>query len=593
MRLLISLLSSLISPAQPSLHYTIRVDPSDLSAFTVEMRVRGAADSFRVAFAAHSEYDDKYWRYVEGMTAVASSGSATIARTDSAVWRVIAPSGEVVLRYRIKLPPGESPRPAWRPFISPTGALVGGPHSLMYVLGGERWASHVTLDIPRDWKVATELLPTSDARTYFAASAAALMEGPFLVGQYSDWSFTIDGVPHRVVYWRAPNAPAFDTVRFVAGVEGVVRQAVAMFGRAPWREYTFMFQDAAYGGLEHPASVTLGAPSQELAQDPGALLPETAHEFVHAWNLMRIRPIEYRALDYRTQPPTSGLWFSEGLTIFYADLFRRRAGLSTFEPTRQTHTESIIQRYLAQPGNYRHSAVRTSQLAYNSDLEGFGDYIASAHLQGEVIGAVLDLIIRDATDGRRTMDDVMRAMFARFDGAATGFTSRDVERVVEEVCACDVTPLFDAHVLNAGAIDFNRYLALIGYRANITQAPARNRDSTTAIDLRIWAGVRESDGTLRLRVTNGESVWGRAGLHTGDKVIAVNGARVRTWQEVRLPISRLRIGDTIRVEVERPSGTFTATVVASGFMQPVVRLEALPNATAKAIRLREQWAAGR
>ena len=570
------------------------MDPSDLAAFSVEMRVRGAPDSFRVAMAAHPEYDDRYWRYVDGLRIEAPAGAATIARADSMVWRINARGGEAVIRYRIKLPPGESPRAAWQPFISQTGALVGGPHSFMYVLGGERWSSHVTLDIPRDWKVATELLPTSDARTYFAQTADALIEGPFLVGVFSDWSFTVDGIPHRVVYWRAPNATPFDTVRFVRGVEGIVRQAVALFGSAPWREYTFMFQDAAYGGLEHPASVTLGAPSQALARDPGGYFRETAHEFVHAWNLMRIRPAEYRLIDYRTQLPTSGLWFSEGLTIFYSDLLMRRAGLTMFEPTRQAHLENIIMRYHAQPGNYRHSAVRTSQLAYNTDLEGFGDYIASSHLQGEVIGAMLDLIIRNATDGRRSIDDVMRRMLERYDGAATGFLSRDVERAVEDVCACDVTPLFDAHVLNArGLIDFNQYLALIGYRASITQAPARNRDSTPSIDLRIWAGVRESDGTVRIRISNGESVWGRAGLHTGDRLVAVNGAPVASWPEFRQALMRLRIGDTMRIDVQRPPGRFSAAVVGSGFMQPVVRLEPLPNASAKGIRLREQWAAGR
>ncbi|HKS06391.1 MAG TPA: PDZ domain-containing protein [Gemmatimonadaceae bacterium] len=593
MLLFLAHLFALTAP-QPSIHYTLRVDPSDLTAFSVEMRIRNAPDSFRVAFAAHPEYDDKYWRYIEGLSVTAPAGAATITRADSVVWRVVARGGEAVLRYRIKLPPGESPRAAWQPFLTPTGALVGGPHSFMYVLGGERWSSHVTLDIPRDWKVATELLPTSESRTYFAQTADALMEGPFLVGTYSDWSFTVDGVPHRVVYWRAPNATAFDTTRFVRGVEGIVRQAVSVFGRPPWREYTFMYQDNAYGGLEHPASVTLGAPSQALAQDQGEYLHETAHEFFHAWNLMRIRPIEYRLIDYRLQPPTSGLWFSEGLTILYADLLMRRAGLTTFEPTREAHMENIITRYHAQPGNYRHSAVRTSQLSYNTDLEGFGDYIASAHLQGEVIGAMLDLIVRNATDGRRTIDDVMRRMYERFDGAAVGFTSRDVERVVEDVCACDVTPLFDAHVLNATApINFDRYLALIGYRAVITQTPALNRDGTPSVDLRLWAGVRESDGSLRLRISNGESAWGRAGLHTGDKIFAVNGSAVRTWPEFRAHIARLRIGDTVRVEVERPTGKVTATVVQAGFTQPVVRLEPVANATPKAVRLREAWAAGR
>jgi predicted metalloprotease with PDZ domain len=134
------------------------------------------------------------------------------------------------------------------------------------------------------------------------------------------WRFTTDGVPHRVVYWPLADATPFDTAAFVGNVERLARQTVALFGRAPYREYAFLFQDGAYGGLEHRNSVTLGAPSADLARDPKWLLAETAHEFIHTWNLMRIHPAEYGDVDYRTQPRTRGLWWSEGLTMFYADL---------------------------------------------------------------------------------------------------------------------------------------------------------------------------------------------------------------------------------------------------------------------------------
>ena len=111
-----------------------------------------------------------------------------------------------------------------------------------------------------------------------------------------------------------------------------------------------MFRDAAYGGLEHANSVTLGVRSDALAKDPDEHLPETAHEFFHAWNLMRIRPAEYQSVTWKEQPPTSGLWFSEGLTIFYADLLLRRAGLPVEDSTRIAHLEAIMEDVARQPG---------------------------------------------------------------------------------------------------------------------------------------------------------------------------------------------------------------------------------------------------
>src|SRR5439155_332524 len=294
--------------AQPVVGYTLRVDAGDLSGFDVELRLRNVPDTFRLALVAHPEYDDRYWRYVEALRVATSNGAATVTREDSALWRVVAPGGEALVRYRIHLPPAESPRAAWRPFLTATGGLVGGPHSFMYVVGATLAPSHVTLELPPEWEIATGLEPTPDPRTFCA-------------------------------------------------------------------------------------------PSADLARDPGALLGEVAHEYFHTWNLMRIHPVEYGDVSYRTPPRARGLWWSEGLTMLYADLLRRRAGLPVFDSTRVAHLEGLIGRYLANPGNYRFSPESVSVMAYGAEPGALGDYSASTHLQGELLGTMLDLIVRDRALG--------------------------------------------------------------------------------------------------------------------------------------------------------------------------------------------------
>ena len=361
--------------------------------------------------------------------------------------------------------PAESPRAAWRPFLSPTGALIGGPHSFLYILGGTLVPSHVTLELPASWTVATGLEPTADPRTFFAPTVDALVDGPIFAGRFHDWRFAVDGVPHRLVYWATPAAAPFDTLGFARGVEGIVRQAVALFGRPPYRDYTFVLQDSAYGALEHRNSVTLGAPSASLGPHPEWTYGELAHEYTHTWNLMRIRPEEYGDVDYHTQKPVAGLWFSEGLTMRYADRFLRQARLPVQDSTLLAHLEGLIGRYLAGPGNARFSAEQISRVAYNAEPGALGDYSASVHLVGELLGNVMDLVIRDATANRRSMDDVMRLMLERHSGER-GFSGRDVERVATEVCGCaTMHALFDAHVRGADA-DRLRSLAGAGGAAH-------------------------------------------------------------------------------------------------------------------------------
>lgn len=580
--------------SQPVVAYTLRVDSADLSGFDVEMRIGHAPDTFRLAMVAHPEYDDRYWRFVVNLRVEGMAAGATVAREDSALWRVIAPGGESVVRYRLQLPPpapGSRYRSAWVPFLAATGGLVGGPHSFLYIVGATRVPAHVTLGLPSGWDMATGLEQTVDPATFFASSVKVLVDAPILIGRLRSWRFAVDGVPHRVVYWPLPDAQPFDTVALVAGLERLARAAVALFGRAPYRDFTFQIQDGAVGSLEHGNSVSLGAPSARLAQGLTDFFSETAHEYFHTWNLMRIHPVEYGDVDYRTPPRSRGLWWGEGITMFYADLLRRRAGLPVEDSTRATHLAGLIARYLASPGNSRFSPESVSVVSYGAPPGSLGDYGASVHLQGELLGAMLDFIVRDATSGRRSLDDVGRATLERFSGEH-GYTGRDLERTVVDVCGCAMGAFFDRYVRSATPIDFDRYLRLVGLRTTVSWSPALGRDGQPEPDLRMYGWLPPGTRSLRLIVTNPASVWGRAGLHTGDRIAAVNGAPLADMASFRTLFGGLRIGDTVRIEVMRAGGPFRTTVVATGLDRPTVRLEELPQVTERQRALRARWLAG-
>ena len=101
----------------------------------------------------------------------------------------------------------------------------------------------------------------------------------------------------------------------------------------------------------------------------------------------------------------------------------------------------------------------------------------------------------------------MRLMLERFSGER-GFLGPDIERTIEDVCGCDVTPLFDANVRGASPIDFDRYLGLIGLRSRVTWTPALDRAGKPAVELRVWA-YNADDGSLRLRIGSPEECLGQ------------------------------------------------------------------------------------
>ncbi|MFI5235892.1 MAG: hypothetical protein ACHQXA_09290, partial [Gemmatimonadales bacterium] len=186
---------------QPIVHYILQVDSTDLSGYSVEIRLANLPDTFSLAMVKHPEYDDRYWRFVEGLRVETAAGPAVVTRADSALWRVSAPGGRAIVRYHLHLPPPQSFRPAWRPFLARAGGLVGGPQSFLYVVGETVAPAHLTLELPEGWDAATGLEPTIDPETFFAPTIDILTDSPILIGKFRDWEFAVDGVPHRVVYW--------------------------------------------------------------------------------------------------------------------------------------------------------------------------------------------------------------------------------------------------------------------------------------------------------------------------------------------------------------------------------------------------------
>ena len=578
--------------APTSVHYTLRVDPANLSGITVDMRIHGAPAEFRVAMVAHTEYDDEYWRYLTGLRGESARGAVSVTREDSSLWRFAGPAGDVTLSYRVRFPASPPMQQAsWKAHLTPTGGLVGGPHSFLYVLGAEGSPVLVTVVLPDAWAIVTGLDTTAVPRTFSAPDVETLVDSPMLVGLIRSWAFDIDGISHHIAFLGRAAGTVFDTALFVGNVERIARETARLFGRMPYHEYQFLFEDGTNGGLEHLNSVSIGTQSANLARDPNILLGQIAHEFFHTWNEVNVRPVSWIGVRHVAPEPTGELWWSEGVTLYFADLVLRRAGLHTLDSTRGSHLERLMTNYAANPSHAMVSAEETSR-AFNKPQDATGDYTPSMYTQGELLGAMLDLMIRDASGGLRSLDDAMRALSQRFT-PVHGFTGGDVERAVGEMCACDVRSFFDSYVRAAGALDFNRWLGVVGLRAAVSWSPALMSDGVPAPDLRVSANALPGAPALQVRIWFPGTLWGRAGLHTGDRLESLNGVTIRDLPQFRTALGQLRIGDTVRVSVRRASMLIEKTIAIAGYERPTVRVEMQPDVAPGQRLLFAQWMAGR
>lgn len=592
---------------QPIARYTVSVDTTDLSAYRVEMRIDQAPDTLRLAlpiWAPGAYRVPGFSKWLRDLTVSVGSDEqpVAVAAVDSSSWRAVVgrDAGTVVVRYRVGWATAAvGATPNNRSFLAPTGGLVDGPATFLYLADtpARKLAPvHVTFDLPPAWRTATGLVPTADARTYFAPSYDVLIDSPTLVGDLRIWPFFVDGIPHRVAYWPRPDAVPFDTAAFVQSARRVVEVSRSIFGRYPYREYTFLYVDGAGGGLEHLNSTTIGAPSSALAANPLARLGTTAHEYVHTWNVKRVRPVNLGPFDYQRIARTNSLWFSEGVTSFYSGEIQRRAFWT--EEQAKASLAAVIAAYLGNPAHARISPARSSWTTWDPPSVN-GGFSISYYTTGQLLGEMLELRIRDATGTRRGMDDVIRYLFDHYAGPR-GFTDAQLQASIARVCGCDMRAFFARFVYAPTPFDFNRYLELAGMRV-VVERKAASDSSGPVADLRLSLsplsgfGSASGGGIARttFQISDPTSVWGRAGLLTGDAMVSVDGKVAATTAELARILAGKRIGTVVPVEFERGGVRRTLQVTLTGYDVVTARIEDLPGATVRQLAVRRAWLTGR
>jgi len=585
------------APAKPtpSILYTLTINPADLSGFEVEMRISGAPQSIALAMAVHQEYNDRFWRYVRNLRAEVDGKPAPIAREKENAWRILTPRGAATVRYRIE-PPPENPtnRAVWHTALRADGASINSTDTFLYLPDFPRASVRVGFDMPETWQFQAELTAGEAASLgmrrarYVSGDATTLLDSPILLGSLRTWSFTVESVPHRVVYWPLPNATPFDTTEFVSSIERFARQAFALFGKAPYPSYTFLFEDGAWGGLEHVGSVSIGAQSRDLAKDPRAYMDEIAHEYFHTWNLVALNP--RGPLTASANPPTHTreLWFSEGVTMYYAETLRRRAGIPEGGQTRVRHLEEEIDRFYGNSGNSYLSPERGSWASIDPPDVNTGDYLSNYYTQGRLIAHALDIIIGDSTGGRKGIDDVMRSLYDRF-AKKSAFTGVDIEQAADGVCKCNMHRFFEDHVRGAKPIDFNRLLAPLGLRVVLTTEPVADSTGTPYPDLRISAYAPPAGGRMRVRIMDPRTVWVGAGLHTGMEWTSLNRIQIDSFPDFRRAIRSIKLGDVVPVEIVRNGAREQINVRVTGYERTRARIVEIPDATPEQIERRRVW----
>jgi predicted metalloprotease with PDZ domain len=511
-------------------------------------------------------------RWVYGFGATRDGAPVAWDKVDPDTWRLKAPGpGRVAVHFELKADSLDNAM-AWSrdDFL-----LFNGTNAFLYPEGqGFDFPATVTIRTEDDWLVATGMTRTGP-RTYREGNYHDLVDMPFFVGRFDYDSVASQGTTIRLATYPAGSLAGDARTATLEALRTMYPPMVAAFGDAPFRHYDVMqltdtsFQGAS--GLEHQNShVDVITPN---AVGNPFLNWLFSHEMVHAWNVKRLRPSDLWPYRYDRAQPTPWLWVSEGITDYYADLVLVRSGLA--QPAQFWATQQGKMQEVAGAPPVALEDASLSTWIHPGDGTGYLYYP-----KGSLAGLMLDILIRDASDNAKSLDDVMRGLYRSTYQRGRGFTADEWWKAVSAAAGGKPFREFEAKYIDGREpFPWAAVLPLAGMRE--VREPR--------------VGVQTGTDSVRSvveRVLPG-GAGAQAGLQAGDEIVKVGDVEVRPPEDWS-PAFRARYagaeGQSVQLVIRRDGELKTLTMP---IVLAATRIEEDPGATGKALRIRNSIVTGK
>jgi predicted metalloprotease with PDZ domain len=571
-----------------SIVYTIVPSHPEAHLFTVTCKVEQPSpcgQQFQMpAWIPGSYMIRDFAKNVVEVRAQSQGKPITIKKTDKSTWQCAPCDGELTITYDVY---------AWDLSVraahcDQTHAYFNGSSVFMMAIGQEQSPCIVDIQKPRgdcyqDWKVATALPTTTTKRyefgEYIAQDYDELIDHPVEMGAFNLLTFEACGVKHDVAITGQHQV---DGQRLCEDLKKICETQIRFFGEpAPMNYYLFLVMAVGegYGGLEHRASTSLLCSRDDLPKPNNTKMTDSyrnflalcSHEYFHTWNVKRIKPAVFIPYDLTKETHTPLLWAFEGITSYYDELMLYRSGVIDKKSYLEMLGETIT-RVLRSLGRFKQTVTESSFDAwtklYKAD-ENAPNAIVSYYTKGAYVALALDLTLRNITQNKISLDEVMRRLWQRFGLTGQGVEEAQVMQVCEELSGMKLGDFFDRALYSTQDLPIAELLAQASVKMTVRPAESFNdkggKPSTSTLEALVARpdlGVRitaQDDGMLLTAVLDGSAAQ-QAGLSAGDVIIAVNGLRI-TAANFEKQLSVYCVGEKIQVHAFRRDELGEYTVI--------------------------------
>jgi predicted metalloprotease with PDZ domain len=585
----LAIIGSTLSAQTVRYEVSVPAPASSLFHVTAEFRATGK-DTLQVSLPAWSpgSYEiQNYARYVRGFSAKNAAGQPLFwDRADKDTWRVITGRADrVIVAFDFLADTVDLSLARIR---GDFGQFLG-TNLFLFEEGRLDHDAEVRFRLPVGWQVTTAL-PSAPGGIYRAADYHELADAMTFVGRYNLDSLQVDGKWIRLALWPAADYTPAVARNLRTGIEKMARVQNKLMGGPPYETYTIFFnvihEPIGFGGgLEHSAGQYDIMPAQAFADREGNLgdfmYPLLSHEFFHLWNVKRIRPAEMWPYDYHAEQYTPLLWWSEGVTDYYADLTNLRSGLWSADQFLGNVQENIQQ---VQSAPEPWSAEDGSEATWIQEV-----YVNSSQLyypKGSLLGMLLDISIRDASDNAHSLDDVMKTLFTRHYRQMKGFTTADLLGEIRKAGMPEVETFYQRYINGRDSLPYASVFAKAGI------AVTRAGGSTPFLG--VSTGVTPDGGVDVQAITPG-SAADNAGVQPGDVLLRIGDIAVsagQDWASTFRTRYAGKAGQPLTITVRRAAQTVTLNTAVQERAADRYTVTRVPSPTAKQAKIWQGLATG-
>lgn len=563
--------------AGAAIRYDVSLGPPEQHVFHVSMRIPDVRDEVIVKMPAwNALYQIRdFSAHVQRVEAFAGAEVLAIEKLDKQTWRVKG-NGTITIRYATFWDEGG-------PFatqLNADHAFINPAMILMYVPDRRTEAVQLDMaDVPLEWQAdgaSLQILEQMGRARNFEFGAAnydELADAPIEAGRFE--RFDVPGLdpPVRAVIhgddWRKKRVE--DDLRRICAYE------VKLMEGAPYPHYTFFVHfgkaaTGAGGGMEHTNSTAISVRSDEDFDNVAA------HEFFHLWNVKRIHPVTLDPIDYTQEQYTRALWFAEGVTNTYASYTLVRTGLWSKAQFYEDLGEQISE-LEGRAANRWQSAEQSSLDAW---LEKYPLYnrsqnSVSYYTKGQILGALLDILIRDRTRNEKSLDDVLRSMNLEYGAKNRAYRdSLDVRLTAEKIAGGSFEEFFQKYVAGTEPLPYRQVFGLAGLELK----PVERRHPAIG-----FSAGRDQNGSLVVRSVDPNGVADQAGVRVDDVITSWNGAEPPRSLEHWL-FSQKK-GNAVKLGIRREYRNIGVELRLGEDVDTFYRLAEQPYASEQAVHIRE------